>query len=187
MDSRLALSTKIMEQSFTIVTLNEDTQVIDSDGFRPNVGIIVANEENQVLWARRIHQDTWQFPQGGIRRNEDPEQAMYRELCEETGLSPEHVQIIGSTRDWLRYRLPEKMVRHNCTPLCIGQKQKWYLLRLTSDECAVRLDRGDKPEFDQWCWVDYWRPAQDIIFFKRKVYQCALEELAPLLSLKPPQ
>ncbi len=161
--------------------------MIDSDGFRPNVGIIVTNQENQVLWARRIRQNAWQFPQGGIRRNEAPEQAMYRELGEEIGLRPEHVQIIGYTRGWLRYRLPEKMLRRNCSPLCIGQKQKWYLLRLTGGESAVRLDLGEKPEFDQWCWVDYWRPIQDVVFFKQQVYRHALEELAPLLSLELPQ
>ncbi len=159
--------------------------MIDSDGFRPNVGIIVANDENRVLWARRIRQDAWQFPQGGIRRNEDPVQAMYRELSEEIGLLPEHVEIIGSTRGWLRYRLPERMVRRNCSPLCIGQKQKWFLLRLIGSDSAVCLDRGDKPEFDRWCWVDYWRPAQEVVFFKQQVYRSALEELAPLLSLEP--
>jgi len=159
--------------------------VIDSDGFRPNVGIIVANDENRVLWARRIRQDAWQFPQGGIRRNEDPVQAMYRELSEEIGLLPEHVEIIGSTRGWLRYRLPERMVRRNCSPLCIGQKQKWFLLRLIGSDSAVCLDRGDKPEFDRWRWVDYWRPAQEVVFFKQQVYRSALEELAPLLSLEP--
>ncbi len=161
--------------------------MIDSDGFRPNVGIIVANEENRVLWARRIRQDAWQFPQGGIRRNEAPEQAMYRELSEEIGLLPEHVEIMGYTRGWLRYRLPDKMVRRHCFPLCIGQKQKWYLLRLVGGENAVRLDRGKKPEFDQWCWIDYWQPIRDVVFFKQQVYQQALEELAPLLSLKRPQ
>ena len=159
--------------------------MIDSDGFRPNVGIIVANDENRVLWARRIRQDAWQFPQGGIRRNEDPVQAMYRELSEEIGLLPEHVEIIGSTRGWLRYRLPERMVRRNCSPLCIGQKQKWFLLRLIGSDSAVCLDRGDKPEFDRWRWVDYWRPLQEVVFFKQQVYRNALEALAPLLSLKP--
>ncbi len=161
--------------------------MIDSDGFRPNVGIIVANDENQVLWARRIRQNAWQFPQGGIRRNEDPVQAMYRELSEEIGLLPEHVELIGSTRGWLRYRLPERMVRRNCTPLCIGQKQKWFLLRLIGDEKAVCLDRGEKPEFDQWRWVNYWQPLKDVVFFKQQVYRHALEELAPLLSLEPPK
>ncbi len=159
--------------------------MIDPDGFRPNVGIIVTNGNGQVLWARRIRQNAWQFPQGGIRENEDPEQAMYRELAEEIGLQPHQVELMGCTRGWLRYRLPERMLRRDCSPLCIGQKQRWYLLRLTAGESAVRLDLSGKPEFDRWRWVDYWQPLEDVVFFKRQVYRRALRELAPLLSPQP--
>src|SRR5690606_15101261 len=83
--------------------------VIDSDGFRPNVGIILTNGLGQVLWARRIGQEAWQFPQGGIQRNESPEQALFRELHEEVGLMPEDVEILACTRGWLRYRLPQRL------------------------------------------------------------------------------
>ncbi|HFC53850.1 MAG TPA: RNA pyrophosphohydrolase [Gammaproteobacteria bacterium] len=159
--------------------------MIDPDGFRPNVGIIVTNDRCQVLWARRIRQNAWQFPQGGIRENENPEQAMYRELAEEIGLQPDQVRIMGCTRGWLRYRIPKRMLRRNCSPLCIGQKQRWYLLRLTAGENAVRLDLSRKPEFDRWRWVDYWHPLEDVVFFKRRVYEQALRELAPLLSPSP--
>ena len=72
--------------------------MIDSDGFRPNVGIILANSMGQVLWARRIGQNAWQFPQGGINEAETPEEAMFRELKEEVGLSPEDVEVIAVTR-----------------------------------------------------------------------------------------
>src|SRR5690606_16599925 len=105
--------------------------VIDSDGFRPNVGIIPANGVGQVLWARRSHQDAWQFPQGGINPRETPEEALYRELNEEVGLEQQDVKILACTRGWLRYRLPQRLVRTHSQPLCIGQKQKWFLLRLT--------------------------------------------------------
>ena len=84
--------------------------MIDEDGFRPNVGIIVHNDAGRVLWARRIGQDAWQFPQGGIRAHESPVDALYRELEEELGLSPEHVELVGQTRDWLRYR-PSPSIR----------------------------------------------------------------------------
>ena len=156
--------------------------MIDADGYRPNVGIIVSNLSGRVFWARRIGQDAWQFPQGGIREHESPEEAMYRELYEEVGLYATDVAIIGHTRGWLRYRLPHKLVRHGCKPLCIGQKQVWYMLRLVSDESCVRLDRSDKPEFDCWRWVNYWYPLREIVPFKRRVYQRALCELAPLLK-----
>ncbi len=155
--------------------------MVDSDGFRPNVGIILCNQEAQLLWARRVGQDAWQFPQGGIQRNETPEQALYRELGEEVGLGPEHVEIIGSTPGWLRYRLPKRFIRHHSDPVCIGQKQVWFLLRLACDENLVCLDHSEQPEFDHWRWVDYWYPLKEVIGFKRAVYKSALREFAPLL------
>jgi putative (di)nucleoside polyphosphate hydrolase len=155
--------------------------VIDSEGYRANVGIILANREGKVLWARRVGQEAWQFPQGGIHRNETPEQAVLRELNEEIGLNPWDVEIIGSTRHWLRYRLPRRLVRHDRRPVCIGQKQRWFMLRLLSEDACVRLDLTDSPEFDTWRWVDYWDPLREIVFFKRKVYERALRELEPLL------
>ncbi|WP_207062297.1 RNA pyrophosphohydrolase [Motiliproteus sp. SC1-56] len=151
--------------------------MIDSDGFRPNVGIILCNDLGQVLWARRIGQDAWQFPQGGINDNETPEQAMYRELKEEVGLDPGDVELISCTRGWLRYRLPKRMIRYHSRPLCIGQKQKWFLLRLIADEGLVSFAHSPKPEFDGWRWVSYWYPLSQVISFKREVYRKAMKEL----------
>jgi len=157
--------------------------VIDSEGFRANVGIILSNGAGQVFWARRIGQDAWQFPQGGIQPEESAEQALFRELYEEVGLLPEDVAIVGSTRGWLRYHLPRRLIRRHHQPLCIGQKQRWFLLRLLSGEERVRFDLCDRPEFDRWRWVSYWDPLEEIVFFKRRVYEQALTELAPLLAL----
>ena len=156
--------------------------MIDSDGYRFNVGIILSNEEGRLLWARRIGQDAWQFPQGGIKTYETAEEALFRELREEVGLGPEHVDVAGCTRGWLRYRLPRRLIRHHSKPVCIGQKQVWYLLRMLGRDSDIRLDMGDKPEFDNWRWVDYWEPLESVVPFKRRVYQRALEELAPLLG-----
>ncbi|MGD8514739.1 MAG: RNA pyrophosphohydrolase [Granulosicoccaceae bacterium] len=155
--------------------------MIDAKGFRPNVGIILSNQDNQLLWARRIGQDAWQFPQGGIRKHESTEDALYRELHEEVGLAPEQVEIIARSREWLTYRLPKHLLRHNRKPLCIGQKQRWFLLRLTGDETDVRLDRSDTPEFDHWRWVEYWQPLREVVAFKRDVYRSALREFETLL------
>jgi putative (di)nucleoside polyphosphate hydrolase len=155
--------------------------LIDSEGFRPNVGIILCNNQRRLFWGRRIGQNAWQFPQGGIQENESPEQAMYRELEEEVGLETHQVEIIGCTRKWLRYRLPERFMRKHCAPLCIGQKQIWYLLRAKCNEEAFCLDKTETPEFEEWRWVKYWQPVREVIYFKRHVYTRALEELAPLL------
>ena len=162
--------------------------VIDSEGYRPNVGIILCNEEGRLFWAKRIGQRSWQFPQGGIQRDESPEQAMFRELAEEVGLRPEHVQVIGCTKGWLRYRLPKRLIRRGGKPICIGQKQIWFLLRMLGGEETVRLDLSERPEFDHWQWVDYWYPLRAVVPFKRHVYWRALYELAPLLfSGRPPR
>lgn len=158
--------------------------MIDIDGYRANVGIIICNNDGQVMWAKRLKQDAWQFPQGGVDANESPTQAMYRELWEETGLKPDHVSIIKQTDAWYRYRLPKRMVRRNTSPVCIGQKQKWFLLLLESQEHHVNLAATDSPEFEQWKWVDYWVPAKQVVGFKRRVYQCALTELSHFLPRK---
>lgn len=155
--------------------------MIDSDGYRPNVGIILCNAQGRLLWARRIGQDAWQFPQGGIKANETPEQALFRELHEEVGLQAQHVEIMGCTQDWLRYDLPKRFLRRDSKPICIGQKQVWYLLRLTGSDEDVRLDLGEQPEFDGWRWVEYWYPLKEVVAFKRDVYRSALQELEPLL------
>ncbi|MBT8101414.1 MAG: RNA pyrophosphohydrolase [Gammaproteobacteria bacterium] len=152
---------------------------IDAEGFRANVGIILANADNKLLLGGRVGAKGWQFPQGGMQQGEEPVDAMFRELHEEVGLESTDVEVLGVTRDWLRYRLPRKFIRRNSDPLCIGQKQRWYMLRLLSDEEQVRFDRCDKPEFDRIRWVHFWRPVNEVIYFKRRVYARALYELGP--------
>ena len=161
--------------------------MIDPDGFRPNVAIVLMNDQRRVFWAQRANSDGWQFPQGGMRTDETPVEAMYRELEEETGLRPEHVELIGSTPGWLRYRLPRRYQRHYSKPLCIGQKQVWFLLRFLGDETAFSLDTCAQPEFSRYKWVDFWYPVDNVITFKRRVYRKALGLLEPMVeSALPP-
>ena len=150
---------------------------IDEEGFRANVGIILTNDAGKLMLGGRVGARGWQFPQGGIVRDEDPEAAMFRELEEEVGLTGRDVEVLGVTRDWLRYRLPNKFIRKHSKPLCIGQKQRWFLLRLVSSTDNVRFDLCDEPEFDRIRWVDFWRPVNEVIYFKRRVYARALHEL----------
>lgn len=157
-----------------------DLVVIDEEGFRANVGIVLGNPDGRVFWGKRVGRDAWQFPQGGIHREETPEEALFRELEEEVGLRAEHVELLGSTRGWLRYRLPERFVRRHRRPVCIGQKQKWFFLVLRAPDTCLRFDTTDRPEFEDWRWVDYWQPVREVVFFKRVVYRKALDEFAPL-------
>ena len=158
--------------------------MIDNEGFRANVGIILCNRDQKLFWGHRIgHLDSWQFPQGGIDANETPQEAMYRELNEEVGLLPNHVNILGQTERWLRYRLPHHLIRRNHTNerTCIGQKQIWFMLEFVGTEAYLQLDASEVPEFDGWKWVHYWHPIDKVIHFKKEVYDRALTELAPLV------
>jgi putative (di)nucleoside polyphosphate hydrolase len=151
---------------------------IDADGFRANVGIVLMRPDRLVFLGGRTGGRGWQFPQGGMLAHENPEQALFRELKEEIGLDPHDVKIVAQTRQWLRYRLPKQYVRRNSSPLCIGQKQRWFLLELLGSEDRVHFDSTSEPEFETWRWVDYWTPVREVIYFKRAVYVRALDELA---------
>ena len=154
------------------------SDVIDSDGFRANVGIVLIRRGGDVFLGRQVGGRGWQFPQGGVLAGEQLEEAAFRELHEEIGLSPSDVDLIGQTARWLRYRLPAKYVRRNRHPMCIGQKQRWFLLRLKADTAQFDFGRTREPEFDQYRWVNFWEPVREVIYFKRAVYVQALTELA---------
>ncbi len=158
--------------------------MIDEQGFRQGVGIIVVNAKRQVFLAKRIGKEAWQFPQGGMKDSETPEQAMFRELKEEIGLQAQDVKVLASTRRWLRYRLPKRLVRHYSKPICIGQKQKWFLLRLVNENAQFDLTVTESPEFDSWAWVSYWHPLTQVVAFKRRVYNLAMKEFARIVMSK---
>lgn len=156
--------------------------IIDEEGYRLNVGIIIAGPDGRLFWGRRMGPaDAWQFPQGGMQEGESPEQALFRELEEETGLTEADVEIVAVTKGWLRYRLPRRFLRRDRyrENSCIGQRQKWFLLRLTAEESRINLLASGHPEFQGWRWVSYWYPIRKVVAFKRGVYVRALKELSP--------
>ena len=161
--------------------------IFADDGYRPNVGIIICNARGQVFWARRINRDGWQFPQGGVGRNESLTEAMYRELQEETGLQEQQVRLVAHTQHWLKYDLPTRYLRHqrrrkNQKPPFRGQKQIWFLLELLGDDSSVDLQSGaESPEFDTWRWVETDFAVDNIVDFKRSVYRKAIKELEQYL------
>jgi putative (di)nucleoside polyphosphate hydrolase len=152
--------------------------VIDPDGFRANVGIVLMRGAGEVFLGRRLAGRGWQCPQGGVREGEAVEAAVFRELHEEVGLESRDVEVAGSTSGWLRYRLPPRYVRRNRTPLCIGQKQRWFLLKVRDPGVQFNFSLTPEPEFEASRWVEYWEPVREVIYFKRPVYAQALTELA---------
>jgi putative (di)nucleoside polyphosphate hydrolase len=155
---------------------------IDAEGFRANVGIVLMRDNGDVFLGQRTGARGWQFPQGGVRQGEAIERAVFRELREEIGIEERQVTLAGATAEWIRYRLPKRYLRRGRGPMCIGQKQRWYLLRLAIPEASVEFcfTHTNEPEFDGWRWANYWEPVREVIYFKRPVYVQMLTELAPL-------
>ena len=156
--------------------------MIDLDGYRPNVASVILNYKDEVLWAKRTNEENWQFPQGGIQDGETPEEAMYREIYEEVGLKPNNIEILGSSNDWIKYDVPEKFIRQYWQGKYRGQKQKWFLLRLIGEDALINLNTHDKPEFDDWRWESFWKPIQEVVDFKKEVYEQALKELSSFMK-----
>ena len=155
--------------------------MIDEDGYRLNVGIVLKNAEGLVFWGKRKGEDSWQFPQGGIYEAEEVEVAMYRELNEELGLLPQHVRIIGRTKDWLYYDVPSAHYYRTSGKLYRGQRQIWYLLEFVGKDNDIDVTYHKEQEFDAWRWIDFWQPKDLVIDFKKNVYQKALDELYKLI------
>lgn len=156
--------------------------MIDQDGYRLGVGIILqqasAPHVGNILLAERLGKPgAWQFPQGGIQANERPIEAMYRELYEELGLKPDDVVILKETADWHRYELP-KVYQIIEGERVKGQKQRWFLLKLISDDGRINLSCTDVQEFGAWRWANYWEILDTVVEFKRALYQAVLTEFA---------
>ena len=153
--------------------------LIDKNGYRANVGIVLMNRQKELFFAKRRYQSGWQFPQGGIHIGETPESAMYRELLEETGLTKNDTELLSESNNWYQYKIPKKHLRKSKKgkPVVIGQKQKWFLLKLTGADKAISLTSPSKfQEFDSWKWVDPALPARQVIGFKQQVYEQVLTE-----------
>ena len=158
--------------------------MIDEDGYRPNVASVIINKDNKILWAKRVDEDNWQFPQGGIQKGETPEQAMYREVYEEVGLKKNSFEILGRSADWLKYDVPEKFIKTYWHGRYKGQKQIWFLLKFIGSDDLINLNLHDSPEFDDWKWENFWHPLQDVVDFKKEVYSAALNELWQFVEAK---
>ena len=153
-------------------------------GYRPCVGIMLANSEGRIFVGQRIDNpgsDAWQMPQGGIDSGEEPEAAALRELREETGLAAEHVAILARMAEPVRYDLPDDLVGKLWGGKYRGQEQEWFLVRLTAGDDAIDIAADDHQEFSCWKWAAPEELPDLIVPFKRRVYQLVLEEFRALI------
>jgi putative (di)nucleoside polyphosphate hydrolase len=150
--------------------------------YRPCVGLMVVNHANQVFVGQRNDRDSdaWQMPQGGVDKGETARDAALRELLEETGITSDLVKVIGETQGWLPYDLPHDLVPRIWKGRFRGQEQKWFLLRFHGTDDQVNI-QTKHPEFSQWRWQNVDQLVQNIVPFKRDVYERVVAELAHLL------
>ncbi len=143
--------------------------------YRPCVGVMLMNARDEVFVGQRLDrdQDAWQMPQGGIDPGEPPQQAALRELWEETGVASDLVRVEQETADWFAYDLPHDLVPRLWKGRYRGQKQKWFLLRFTGHDADVNI-QTEHPEFSQWKWLAVDQLVENIVPFKRAVYQDVL-------------
>jgi putative (di)nucleoside polyphosphate hydrolase len=148
--------------------------------YRPGVGIMLLNDQWQVLVARRIHPpgDAWQMPQGGIDEGESPIQAAFRELKEELGIGT--AEVVAESETWLRYDIPDGVPRKHSEKPWRGQRQKWFVMRFTGRDHDIDLNSTREPEFDAWRWIPVSELSETIVSFKRQVYLDLLNEFPHL-------
>ena len=158
--------------------------LIFDDGFRANVGIVIFNQKQQVFFAKRRYQSGWQFPQGGIQLGESPKKAMFRELLEETGLDKRSVELIYISDYWYDYRIPKKSIRKATNGITvIGQRQKWFLLKLKDGSTNISLTSSPIQEFDSWKWIKPQLSIEQVIGFKKRVYEKVIDEFLPFIDV----
>lgn len=151
--------------------------------YRKCVGIMLLNRDKSVFVAKRIdHPDWWQMPQGGIDEAEEVRSAVLRELKEEVGIT--NVAILYESKEWLRYDFPDYIMESNefYKNRYIGQQQKWFLLEFLGDDSEININASEHPEFSSWCWLSINQLSENVVPFKKEVYEKIVEEFEPIIN-----
>lgn len=141
------------------------------EGYRPNVGLVIINQHHQVLMGARIDIGAWQLPQGGIDEGEEPRQAALRELTEETGISPDMVEVLAEYPHWLVYVLPPQLRQNPKHAAQVGQIQKWFLIRYSGPDELPLPPAGVALEFNEFKWVPMGEIMRDVVYFRKAIYE----------------
>jgi putative (di)nucleoside polyphosphate hydrolase len=144
---------------------------------------MLLNAQGEVFVGQRLDSsiEAWQMPQGGIDPGEDPLDAAYRELREETGVAREHVELVAAAAEELQYDLPDDLIGKVWKGRWRGQRQRWFLFRLTAGDEAIDIATAE-PEFRAWRWIDPVELPRVIVPFKRELYTRLLEIFADQLG-----
>ncbi|KFE35156.1 (di)nucleoside polyphosphate hydrolase [Thioclava atlantica] len=158
-------------------------EAIEKLPYRRNVGVVLMNPAGLVFAGQRIDNPgpAWQMPQGGIDKGEKPKEAALRELEEETGVTPDLVEFVAKTPEWISYDLPHDLVPRIWNGRWRGQEQKWFLYRFLGSDDQVRIET-DHPEFSVWQWMDFDELVEKIVPFKRSVYEAVRTEFRDYLG-----
>ena len=155
-----------------------------SDKYRRCVGMMILNSNNEILVGKRLDHPSghWQMPQGGIDENENPEEAVWREMLEEIGTN--NATMIKQSDQWINYSIPkETLATLPWGHKYIGQTQKWFVFRFNGNENEINVSTVN-PEFSEWRWSQHNLLVENIVPFKRNTYKKILEEFKDLFKTK---
>ena len=147
-----------------------------TDKYRKCVGMMILNSNKEILVGRRLDHPSgyWQMPQGGINDNENPKDAVWREMLEEIGTNK--AELIKISNQWINYDIPSETLKTlPWGDKYIGQTQKWFAFLFLGEDNDINVGT-DNPEFSEWKWTRMNSIVDSIVPFKRDVYAKILEE-----------